>query len=345
MPPTTLLFYHLGTARAGSPSAQKGEINENLHKSHCTGQPALTIVIGLMAALARLPADGAVPAGTFRELLPAFKELLPTEAIIEKLQGGFGWTEGPVWNREGYLLFSDIPADRIIQWSPDNTIAAFRDPSGDLNGLTYDRDGRLIACEHSGRRISRTETDGTLTVLADRYQGKRLNSPNDVVVKSDGSIYFTDPPYGLGGRRNELGFYGLYRRASDGTLLLLAKDIGYPNGLVFSPDEKLLYAGELAARSRLRLRRPAGRDGGKPTAVRADRRPRWMKVDTRGNLYVAAGDGVRVLDPEGRHMGTIRPLEQPTNCAWGDADGRTLYITARTDLYRVRLTVEGIRPQ
>jgi gluconolactonase len=292
-----------------------------------------------------LPIDGAEPGGTFRELQPAFKELLPPNAMIEKLQGGFQFTEGPVWHRDGHVLFTDIPDNRIVRWNPDGTTASFRKPSGNANGLTFDREGRLIACEHSGRRVSRTEADGTVTSLADRYDGKRFNSPNDAVVKSDGSIYFTDPPYGLGGQRSELGFEGVFRIAPDGSLLLLARDIGSPNGLAFSPDEKLLYVCD-SGQGRLFVFDV--QDDGTVTNRRLLARmgtPDGMRVDTRGNLYVTANDGVRVLDPQGVHLGTLRTREQPANCAWGDADGKTLYVTARTGLYRVRLAVEGIRPK
>jgi sugar lactone lactonase YvrE len=299
----------------------------------------------LFSVMAALPTDGAEPGGTLRELQPAFKELLPPDAMIEKLKGGFQFTEGPVWHRDGHLLFTDIPANRIVRWNPEGSTDTFRRPSGNANGLTFDQKGRLIACEHSGRRVSRTEADGTVTSLAERYDGKRLNSPNDAVVRSDGSIYFTDPPYGLGGQRSELGFQGVFRIAADGSLLLLARDIGYPNGLAFSPDEKLLYVCD-SQQGRLFVF-DVQEDG-----TLANRRlfarmgtPDGMKVDVRGNLYVTASDGVRVLSPEGVHLGTLRTREQPANCTWGDADGHTLYVTAQTGLYRVRLAVEGIRPK
>ncbi len=170
----------------------------------------------------------------------AFRRLVAEDAPVQRIAAGFGFTEGPVW-RGDHLLFSDIPNKRIVRWrrlpeGPELTTYA----TGSSNGLTLDRQGNVVAAEHDGRRVTRIADGGRRTVLAERFEGKRLNSPNDIVVKSDGSIYFTDPPYGLTGR-SELGFYGVFRLAPDGKLLLLARDIGYPNGLAFSPDEKLLY--------------------------------------------------------------------------------------------------------
>lgn len=269
----------------------------------------------------------------------------------EQLATGFEFTEGPVWHPDGYLLFSDIPASRIYTWRPDGAATVWREPSGNSNGLTLDRQGRLVACEHGNRRVSRTETDGSVVALADRYDGKRLNSPNDVVIKSDGTIYFTDPPYGIEppyGVESELREQpcnGVYR-IRDGEIELLLADFVRPNGLAFSPDETLLYIGDSRRRHVRALNvLPDGTLGSSRVIADMDHpqpgSPDGMKVDTEGHLYVAGATGVWVFEPDGTHLGVIVTPERPANCAWGDADGKTLYITARTSLYRVRVQVPG----
>jgi sugar lactone lactonase YvrE len=266
----------------------------------------------------------------------------------QRLAGGFQFTEGPVWHPEGHLLFSDIPGNRIIRWLPGGQVETFREPSGNANGLTLDRQGRLIACEHGNRRVSRTEADGTVAALADRYEGKRLNSPNDVVVRSDGSIYFTDPPYGIRPEQQELPFHGVYRLAPDGTLTLLADDFERPNGLAFSPDERILYIDDTArrhvrafdvredgslARGRLFAELPSSEPGG----------PDGMKVDVEGNLYVTSAGGLWLFAASGRHAGTLPvPEPPPANCAFGGPDRRTLFITDRTSLLSVRTCIPGV---
>ena len=266
----------------------------------------------------------------------------------EQIATGFQFTEGPVWHSDGYLLFSDIPANRIVKWTPDGKTETFREPSGNSNGLTYDRAGRLIACEHGNRRVSRTEPDGTITVLAERYNEKRLNSPNDVVVKSDGSIYFTDPPYGVSEAEREIDFQGIYRIAPDGTLTLLINDFDRPNGLAFSPDEKTLYIDDTARRHvrAFDVLEDGTLANGRilvDMAIEARGSPDGMKVDTAGNLYVTGAGGTWVVSPSGEHLGTIVTAELPANCAFGDSDNKTLYITARTSVYRVRLKIEGMK--
>lgn len=305
---------------------------------------------GLLLAAACSVVEGSEQeAGMLKELQPAFRDLVAPDAKIEKLAEDFQFTEGPVWNPEGFLLFSDIPADQIKKWSPAGGVTTFREPSGNSNGLTYDRQRRLIACEHGNRRVSRTEPDGTITTLADRYEGQRLNSPNDVVVKSDGSIYFTDPPYGIQPDEAELSFNGVYRIGPDRKLTLLVKDFERPNGLAFSPDEKLLYIDD-SQRQHIRVFDVQADGTLAKGRVFADMQgegdgvPDGMKVDGRGNVYCTGAGGVWVFDPKGTHLGTIQPTEVPANCAWGDADGQTLYMTARTGLYRVRLKVKGDRP-
>jgi sugar lactone lactonase YvrE len=276
-------------------------------------------------------------------------EAIVGEVAVEKIAGGFQFTEGPVWVPDGYLLFSDIPADTIYRWTPGSAAAeVFRTPSGRSNGLTLDREGRLLACEHD-RRLSRTEKDGRVVALAGRYEGRRLNSPNDVVVKSDGCVYFTDPPYGLSRQEEgrELDFNGVYRLAPDGTLTLLDDSFDRPNGLAFSPDERVLYVND-SRRGHIRafdvqsdgvlsngrvfaeLRNP-GKEGS----------PDGMKVDVRGNVFCTGPGGIWVLDAAGEPLGLIEVPEVPANLAWGDDDLRTLYITARTGLYRMRVRTGG----
>ena len=264
----------------------------------------------------------------------------------ERLATNFQFTEGPIWLPDGSLLFSDIPANRIYRWTAENGIEVWREPTGNSNGLTLDGNGRLIACEHTGRRVSRTEADGTVITLADRYQGKRLNSPNDVVVKSDGTIYFTDPPYGIAPEEREQSCNGLYRIRTDGTLELLVDDFDRPNGLAFSPDESILYvddsprrhvrAFDVEADGRLANSRIiADMDHPQPGS------PDGMKIDEEGHLFVTGATGVWVFEPDGTHLGVIVTPERPANCAWGDADRKSLYITARTSLYRIRVKIPG----
>ena len=306
--------------------------------------------------------------GTITLVDPAFNELVPSGARIEKLAGNLRFTEGPVWTHEGagYLLFSDIPANAIMKWTPDGQVSIFRKPvfpgsfpDGQFvgsNGLTLDRQGRLVACEHGNRRMTRTEKDGSITVLADRFEGKRLNSPNDAVYRSNGDLYFTDPPYGFlkqdDDPAKELKFNGVFRLTPAGKLDLLEKDMTRPNGLGFSPDEKKLYIGNSDRARMIWMVYDVRPDGtlanGKVfydvTAEKGEGVPDGMKLDTKGNLYCTGPGGIWVFSPQGKHRGTIHPPEIPANLHWGDADAMTLYITARTGLYRVKLNVKGIRP-
>jgi len=277
--------------------------------------------------------------------------IVPRDSRLERLATGFQFSEGPVWNAsEGSLLFSDIPANRIYKWSPDKGVTVFRDPSGNSNGLIYDKEGRLVACEHSNRRVSRTEKDGSCTVLADRFRGKRLNSPNDVVVKSDGTIYFTDPPYGIKPEEQELPFQGVFRfKPKTEKLTLLVDDFNKPNGLAFSSDEKVLYIADSSELRHVRVF-DVNRDGtlsnGRLFAeIRSDLpgAPDGMKVDVEGHLYVSAAGGVWVFSDEGEHLGVIKTPEIPANCAFGDRQWKSLYITARTSLYQIRLNVSGVK--
>jgi gluconolactonase len=292
---------------------------------------------------------------------PALHDLVAPDAPIDRVAGGLGFTEGPVW-RGGALLFSDIPNKRIARWrrlaeGPELTTFA----TGMSNGLTLDRQGRVLAAEHDGRRVSRVTDDGARTVLAERFQGKRLNSPNDIVVKSDGSIYFTDPPYAVqpstpGVPRpaawwtqpmagKEQACHGVYRVATDGSLQLLVDDFALPNGLAFSPDESVLYIDDSAhkhirafdvrpdgalARSRVLLDM-ASDDPGVPDG---------LKVDVRGNVFCTGPGGIWVCRPEGKLLGRIVLPELPANLAWGE-DGSVLYVTARTGVYRLATRTRG----
>ena len=295
---------------------------------------------------------------------PALDAIVPRDATIEKLAEGFLFTEGPVWVPEGYLLFSDPNTNTIYRWSDADGLSVFRSKSGytgvDIaeygqpgsNGLTLDREGRLTINEHGNRRVTRLEKNGTLTVLADRFDGNRLNSPNDLVYKSDGSLYFTDPPFGLpkafADPRKETPYSGVYRW-SEGRVQLLATDVTGPNGLAFSPDETYFYLGNWDDRHKTVWRYEVKPDGtlsnGRVffdmTSALGEDAIDGLKVDQQGNVYVSGPGGLWILSPTGAHLGTIAGPEHPHNFAWGGADGRTLYLTAQTGLYRIRLNIPG----
>ncbi len=259
---------------------------------------------------------------------------------VETVATGFAFSEGPVWLPGTGLVFSDIPTDTIFK--ADKSV--FRKPSGKSNGLAVDREGRLIACEHLNRRVTRTEKDGAITVLADRYLGQRLNSPNDVAVRSDGTIFFSDPPYGLEGRPAELPFNGVYCIKPGGELRLLSVYFRSPNGMAFSPDEKTLYIGDSVDMFVEAF--DVGEDGRLSNArlfCKDLDTPDGMKVDREGRLWVAAKDGMRVYLPNGTLVECIAFPEQPANCAFGDDDAKTLYVTARAGLYKVRCATAGLR--
>ncbi|MCX6641776.1 MAG: SMP-30/gluconolactonase/LRE family protein [Candidatus Bathyarchaeota archaeon] len=269
---------------------------------------------------------------------------------VERLTTGYQFLEGPVWNSAyGFLLFSDIPANRIYKWVPDGSVSVFREPCGNSNGLTFDKRGNLIICEHGTRRLSILEKNEDYKVLADRYQDKRLNSPNDVVVRSDGKIYFTDPPYGIKVDEQELPFQGVYSLdVEKEKLTLLLNDFDRPNGLAFSPDEKVIYIADSSNRRHVRAF-DVESDGslihGRVFAeIRSELpgNPDGMKVDVEGNLYIAAAGGVWVFSVKGEHLGIIDTPETPANLAWGDKDWRSLFITARTSLYHVKIKTKGV---
>lgn len=291
----------------------------------------------------------------------ALDGILPAGLMLEHLATGFQFTEGPVWvPAERGLLFSDPNDNTIYRWHDDTGVSVFRVKSGysgiDIgqyrqpgsNGLTLDADGRLTIAEHGNRRISRLEPKGQITVLAERHDGRRLNSPNDLVYKSDGSLYFTDPPFGLprgyDDPGKELPYSGVFR-LKDGRLTLLSTDLKGPNGLAFSPDERWLYVANWDEKAKVVMRYDVAADGALAngrvffdmTAAPGEEALDGVKVDRAGNLFVSGPGGLWILSPEGVHLGTIKGPELAANMAWGDDDGRTLYLTARSGLYRLRV--------
>jgi gluconolactonase len=322
------------------------------------------VVLGRVAAQEKArPA----PAGKIVRLDPRFDALVPRDAAIETVVDGRMWVEGPVWDRSSRsMLFSDVPANSIYRWKEANGLSLFLKPSGytgeapftgrepGSNGLTFDPEGRLVFCQHGDRRVVRRERDGRLTVLADRYEGKRLNSPNDLVYDSEGNLYFTDPPFGLPAAfddpAKELPWQGVYRLSKDARLELLIRDVRAPNGIAFSPDEKTLYISNADLSHAVWMAYDVRADGilG-PGRVLFDATswtkkglgaPDGMKVDRRGNLFGAGPGGIHVFTPGGEHLGSFETGVPTGNCAWG-GDGSVLYIAATTALRRVRLTTKG----
>ncbi len=299
---------------------------------------------------------------------PRLDAIVAPGTMIERLASGFSFTEGPVWVKDGgYLLFSDPNENTIYRYSTDGQISIYRSHSGytgldvgiyhqpGSNGLTLDREGRLTIDEHGNRRVTRLEKNGTLTVLADRYEGKRLNSPNDLVYRSDGALYFTDPPFGLpkvyDDPGKELPTSGVFL-LRDRKLARVADDLKGPNGLAFSPDEKFLYVSNWDEKKKIVQRYPVAADGtlgvgttfADLTSVPGEEALDGLKVDRDGNVYVSGPGGLSIYAADGTALGTLKGPELPANFAWGDDDGKALYLTARTGLYRIRLKVEGIRP-
>ena len=338
----------------------------------------LKVSLLMMAAAWPLTKIHAQGANQVVRLDPGLDSILSVDTKVEKLAGDMGFLEGPVWVREGkgYLLFSDIPANVIDKWTPDGKISVFLKPSGftgtdptgigsqsnngfkdvillGSNGVTLDRQGRVVFATHGDRTIVRLEKNGKRTVLADRFEGKRLNSPNDLVVKSDGAVYFTDPPFGLPKRdddpKKELPFDGVFL-FKDGKLQVLDKTYKGPNGIAFSPDEKYLYVNDTARKIIMRYEvQPddtiaKGKVFIDMNSDSAPGVPDGMKVDKKGDVFCTGPGGFWIMSPEGKHLGTVKTPELPANMAFGDADAMTLYLTARTGLYRIRLKTPGIQP-
>lgn len=304
--------------------------------------------------------------GTIHRLDPKLDQLIAADAQIEVLATGFDWSEGPVWVKSGgYLLFSDIPRNSVMKWTEKDGVSLYMKPSGftgvgdysgepGSNGLTIDSKGRLVLCEHGDRRVARVETGGGKRTLADSYEGKRFNSPNDLVFRSNGDLYFTDPPYGLPKRwedpLRELDFCGVYRLTVDGKLSLLTRELTRPNGIAFSPDEKTLYVAQSDPERAIIMSFPVLADGntGKGKVFvdetsmvnKMPGLPDGLKVDRAGNLFATGPGGVHIISPEGKLIGRIETGEATANCAWGD-DGSTLYITADMYLCRVKTRTRG----
>ncbi len=309
--------------------------------------------------------------GSIERLDPALDAVLAPEAKIEKLAEGFRWSEGPVWRpREGDLIFSDVPANTAYRWREGRGVDVFLSPSGNTgveanpsgegsNGLMLDAQGRLVLCQHSDRRISHLAADGHgFETIVDRCDGKRFNSPNDLCFDRAGNLFFTDPPYGLGREATaELGFNGVFRRAADGTVTVLARDLDRPNGIALSPDQKTLYVANSGDRPGMRTYLMAytlNADGTVASGrVLFDAEPLraklggglmdGLKVDARGNIWATGPGGVLILSPEGKHLGTILTGTSTANCCFGGADGATLYITANNLLLRVATRTKGAK--
>ncbi|MFO1077164.1 MAG: SMP-30/gluconolactonase/LRE family protein [Planctomycetota bacterium] len=305
------------------------------------------------------------PVGSIERLDPAMDGIFAADAAIERVASGFEFTEGPVWMPQGYLLFSDPNANKMYRWTPDGELGVFQPHSGyagaDIaefgqpgsNGLAVDPQGRLTICQHGNRRVVRMEGTGAVTVLADRDDGRRLNSPNDLIYRRDGTLFFTDPPFGLPAfhddRRRELPYCGVYC-VRDGVLRLLDSSLRGPNGIAFSPDERILYVGDWDEQHKVVMRYRVAEDGslsdgsvffdakGLPGNEAID----GVEVDRAGNLFVSGPGGVTVLSQDAHVLGRLHPPELAANFAFGDADGRTLYMTARTGLYRVRTRTGGL---
>jgi gluconolactonase len=311
---------------------------------------------------AQTPATSAM---TIERLDPALDALIAPDAVVEVLADGFDWSEGPVWRKSGgYLLFSDVPRNTIYLWREGAGVSVFLRPSGyggatppgrelGSNGLAFDASDSLVIADHGNRQVARLN-EGTYTkvTLADRYEGRRLNSPNDLAIHSSGDIYFTDPPYGLRGLDSkELPFNGVYRLSADGELTLLTRDVPFPNGIAFSPDERTLYVANSERSNAVWMAYDVAADGtiangrvlfdatslagaGLPGV------PDGIEVDQSGNLFTAGPGGILIIAPDGLHLGTIATGRPTANCAFGD-DGSTLYITADDQLLRVRLRTKG----
>jgi gluconolactonase len=322
---------------------------------------AAVLIVGCSSAPP--PAPKPAPIGSIVRTDAAFDALVPAGAEIEKVAGGFTFTEGPLWRPSNALWFSDVKANVVRQWTPDGKVTVILDPGGwdpsvgpasdykGPNGMTADKDGGVLLCQHGYRRIVHLGTDMKVTTVVDKYQGKKLNSPNDLVYGPDGALYFTDPPYGLPKQdedpKKELKFNGVYRLAG-GKLTLLVKDMTRPNGIVVTPDGKALIVGNSDQPKMVWMRYELAANGtvdkGKVFAdVTSEKEagvPDGMKMDSLGNLWASGPGGVWVFSPEGKHLGTIKLPEVPANCAWGD-DGKSLYITAETSVYRLKTAVAG----
>lgn len=320
---------------------------------------ALALAAILLTACSEKPKTGV---GTIVRLDPALDALIPKDAVIEKVGGGFGFTEGPLWRPDGHLWFSDVTQNVVRSITPDGQVKVLIEkaggetnaPAGSFigpNAMIADKDGYVLLCQHTKRRIARLDKNLAETSFLDNFEGKKFNSPNDLVYKSDGSLYFTDPPYGLlkqdDDPAKELKFNAVFRYAN-GKLTPVITDLTRPNGIAFSPDEKILYISNSDEKHKVWMRYDVNPDGtvangrvfADVTAETEAGVPDGMKVDSQGNVYGSGPGGILVFSSDGKHLGTIKPGETAANCAWAD-DGKTLYITASTGVYRIRLAVAG----
>ncbi len=322
----------------------------------------------LLVAVFSTGADRAKTIGTVVRKDPRLNALIPTGAALERIADGIEWAEGPVWDpRGGVLLFSDVPANTIYRWKDGEGKSVYLKPSGytgsapftgrepGSNGLAFDVEGRLTFCQHGNRRIVRQERDGSIAVLADRFEGKRFNSPNDLTIKSSGEIYFTDPPFGLPKAfedpGKELPFQGVYRISKNGTVTLLTKEVRAPNGIGFSPDDKTLYVANSDPKNPVWYAFEVKEDGtlgksrvfydGSAWASRGPGVPDSLKVDVHGNVWAAAPRGIYVFAPDGALLGAIDTGVATGNCAFGE-DGATLFVAADHAIGRIRTTTKGL---
>ena len=322
------------------------------------------LIVAFCAAVSRAET---VPI-TVTRLDPRFDELVPKDVQMEKIAEGFTWVEGPVWHpQQNYLLFSDIPSNAVYKWTPREGVTLYLKQSGysganpfdgrepGSNGLTFDKDLRLVLCRHGDRQIGRLEADGHVKPLAEHYDGQRLNSPNDLVYRSNGDLYFTDPPFGLPNNFQDAGkanVQGVYRLSEDGRLTLLIDDIKAPNGIAFSPDERTLYVSDVNPRRAAWLAYDVKADGTVANGRVLFDATRWrkdpyfgpdgFKVDRQGNLFGTRPGGLSVISPDGTLLGTIDSGQATSNVAWGE-DGQTLFVTGGSAVYRLRLTTSGRR--
>jgi len=285
---------------------------------------------------------------------PRLAEIVGRDVQFERIATGCLFTEGPLWHPTAhFLLWSDMPGDHLRRWSPKDGVSTFRKPCNMSNGLTWDRQGRLLACEHASSQVTRTDHDGRIIPVATHYQGQQLNSPNDIVCSADGGIYFSDPPYGRAKfygvpREQELSFQGVFRAGQDPkSPTLLVDDFDRPNGLCFSRDGRRLFVND-TARKHIRvfdMTASGGLAGGRvwaETVGEGPGAPDGMKIDSAGNVYCCGPGGIHVFDPDAACLGVIHVPEHTANFAWGDADYRSLYITASTSVYRIRVLVPGL---
>lgn len=327
--------------------------------SGCSSSPEKPAAETKTDASAKSAAQPAGEGGILR-LDPALDSLVPAGAKIEKAAGGFQFTEGPLWFKDsGNLWFSDVQGNVIRQLAPGGTVTEIMKPAGydgkdapegafvGSNGMTFDKDGNVLICQHGNRRIVRRNKAGAISTVIDRYEGKRLNSPNDLVYKSNGALYFTDPPYGLIKQDEDSGkeipFNGIYK-LQGGKLTLLNKEMTRPNGIAFSPDERWLYVANSDPARKVWMKYPVQEDGtlgtgsvfADVTAEQSEGLPDGLKVDAKGNVWATGPGGVWIFSPEGKHLGTIKPTEVPANCTFAE-DGSVLWMTARTSVYRINL--------